>query len=277
MWIQSRKGSFLPKYFWVASTSFIPASYIRSFQFLLINPNSKPYGQFLLLHHRLLLSLELPKGGKGMNHSTAESSSQQQLHQQQPPPHHFPPSVEENTNPFYREDLPHPNPTAETNPFLDGQHDESHLYPRLASVKPDEKDPVPEITLSPPPATASAPSSSSAAADAALPSSSSAPPPPAQEEKWGTCVMGTPAVPTVHPDNTKAALWGAAGEEARQHHHPYVQYSPIDRNASSGSSPMENILHMFNSWSNKAETMASNIWHNCTFAYCRFHPLSSLS
>ncbi|KAL6533534.1 hypothetical protein OROMI_027646 [Orobanche minor] len=51
------------------------------------------------------------------------------------------------------------------------------------------------------------------------PSTSMYPPPPPygeetqpqpkpNTEKWGTHVMGTPAVPTCHPNNQKAALWG---------------------------------------------------------------------
>lgn len=70
--------------------------------------------------------------------------------------------------------------------------------------------------------------------------------------------MGQPAVPTCHPDNKKAALWGA-GDQAQYHHHPYLQIDPIEK---SSNSPMESILHKFNGWSNKAETMAHNIWHN---------------
>lgn len=74
--------------------------------------------------------------------------------------------------------------------------------------------------------------------------------------------MGHPAVPTCHPSNKKAALWGApSDDEARQVHYPYLQYSPIERSANSGS-PMESMLHVFNSWSNKAESLANNIWHN---------------
>ncbi|OWM71397.1 hypothetical protein CDL15_Pgr005584 [Punica granatum] len=185
-----------------------------------------------------------------MNHNTSESSQQQ--------PHHSPSNAEDNTNPFHREDLPRPDPK-ETNPFLHQQQQEPHLYPPVCAPEPEEKIPVPEKTVSPPPVTATAIPSSS--------SSSAPPPPPVEQEKWGTCVMGSPAVPTVHPDNKKAALWGATGEVAHQHHHPYLQYSPIERPASGqtstgSSSPMENILHTFNSWSNKAETMASNIWHN---------------
>ncbi|XP_031253328.1 GEM-like protein 5 [Pistacia vera] len=79
-------------------------------------------------------------------------------------------------------------------------------------------------------------------------------------EKWGTHVMGAPAVPTCHPDNKKAALWGASANNQDQHyHHPYLQYSPVEKPS---SSPMESILNVFNSWGNKAETMANNIWHN---------------
>ncbi|KAL6960369.1 hypothetical protein U1Q18_038134 [Sarracenia purpurea var. burkii] len=95
--------------------------------------------------------------------------------------------------------------------------------------------------------------------------SSSLSPPPTSDpatgtsEKWGTHVMGAPAVPTCHPANQKAALWGAGGEDQPQYHHPYLQYTPIDK---STTSPMESILHMFNSWSKKAETTAHNIWNN---------------
>ncbi|XWS40533.1 hypothetical protein CRYUN_Cryun17cG0003200 [Craigia yunnanensis] len=60
---------------------------------------------------------------------------------------------------------------------------------------------------------------------AAAASSSSSPPPPQSSdhdsEKWGTHVMGEPAVPTCHPDNKKAALWGA-GDQAQYFHHPYL-------------------------------------------------------
>lgn len=99
---------------------------------------------------------------------------------------------------------------------------------------------------------------------APVPSSSS---PKTQEEefesgadKWGTHIMGHPAIPTSHPDNKKAALWGAAPDQAHVFHYPYVHYSPIEKSTS--NSPMESILHVFNSWSNKAESMANNIWHN---------------
>ncbi|XP_057481765.1 GEM-like protein 5 isoform X2 [Actinidia eriantha] len=77
-------------------------------------------------------------------------------------------------------------------------------------------------------------------------------------EKWGTHIMGAPAVPTCHPGNKKAALW-SADDQPQYHHHPYLHYSPIEK---STTSPMESILHMFNSWSNKAESTAQNIWHN---------------
>ncbi|CAK7328380.1 unnamed protein product [Dovyalis caffra] len=90
---------------------------------------------------------------------------------------------------------------------------------------------------------------------------SSPSPPPCEEssEKWGTPVMGAPAVPTCHPDNKKAALWGAADDEAQYFHHPYLQYSPIEK---SSGSRKESVLQVFNSWGNKAETMAHNVWHN---------------
>ncbi|KAL0331816.1 UNVERIFIED_CONTAM: GEM-like protein 5 [Sesamum calycinum] len=43
--------------------------------------------------------------------------------------------------------------------------------------------------------------------------------------------MGTPAVPTCHPNNQKAALWGAGAADQKDyqnHHHPYIQYTPIE-------------------------------------------------
>ncbi|KAM5582097.1 GEM-like protein 5 [Rosa sericea] len=89
----------------------------------------------------------------------------------------------------------------------------------------------------------------------------------AEPEKWGTHVMGHPAVPTCHPDNKKAALWGVAAdgtEKAQSFHYPYLQYQPVDHNnkASSSSNPSQSMLNVFNSWSHKAESMANNIWHN---------------
>ncbi|XP_050382211.1 GEM-like protein 5 [Argentina anserina] len=88
-----------------------------------------------------------------------------------------------------------------------------------------------------------------------------------EPEKWGTHVMGHPAVPTCHPDNKKAALWGVAAdgtEKAQSFHYPYLQYQPVDHNnkASSSSNPTQSMLNVFNSWSHKAESMANNIWHN---------------
>jgi hypothetical protein len=87
---------------------------------------------------------------------------------------------------------------------------------------------------------------------------SSSYPPPSDEEtkKWGTHIMGAPAAPTVHLDNQKAALWTAAD------HQPYVIYSRVDKPS---SNPLEPVIHMFNTWSRKAETIASNIWHNRKF------------
>lgn len=81
---------------------------------------------------------------------------------------------------------------------------------------------------------------------------------PVFDEKWGTHVMGTPAVPTCHPNNQKAALWGAADQKQIQYnHYPYLHYTPIER-----TTAMDSVLHKFNSWSRKAETTANNIWHN---------------
>jgi hypothetical protein len=103
-------------------------------------------------------------------------------------------------------------------------------------------------------------------------SSSSIPPPPPQQnpgtttENWGTHMMGAPAVPSSHPDNKKAALQTPSSAHEQQpqvqyyqQDHPYVQHSPVQKPS---NSPMESILHMFDSWSKKAEATANNIWHN---------------
>ncbi|CAK9183696.1 unnamed protein product [Ilex paraguariensis] len=79
-------------------------------------------------------------------------------------------------------------------------------------------------------------------------------------EKWGTHIMGAPAVPTCHPNNQKAALWSVDDQHQFQYHHyPYLQYTPIEKPS---SSPMASVLQKFNTWSSKAEASANNIWHN---------------
>ncbi|CAN4094814.1 unnamed protein product [Withania somnifera] len=58
-------------------------------------------------------------------------------------------------------------------------------------------------------------------------------------QKWGTHIMGPPAVPTTHPDNQKAALWRTHDQDNKhdfQLQQPYVV--------------------------NRAETIARNVWHN---------------
>ncbi|KAL6983987.1 hypothetical protein U1Q18_017363 [Sarracenia purpurea var. burkii] len=108
--------------------------------------------------------------------------------------------------------------------------------------------------------------SSAPSATAAPPPSSSLPAedtkklPAEDTKKWGTHVMGPPAVPTVHPDNQKAGTWSAADHQLYFHqHHPYLQYSPIDK---SNNNPLESVIHMFNFRSREAETMARNIWQH---------------
>ncbi|KAK6256212.1 GRAM domain - like 8 [Theobroma cacao] len=128
------------------------------------------------------------------------------------------------------------------------------LYPSISPPTGEDTNPFHQTV-----AQEKQPQMQSAAASSSSPSPP--PPPPASDpnsEKWGTHIMGAPAVPTCHPDNKKAALWGA-GDQAQYHHHPYVQYSPIEK---SSNSPMESILQVFNSWSHKTETLANNIWHN---------------
>ncbi|KAK4780033.1 hypothetical protein SAY87_016139 [Trapa incisa] len=89
--------------------------------------------------------------------------------------------------------------------------------------------------------------------------SSSSHPPAEDTKKWGTHVMGPPSLPSAHPDNQQAASWNA-GNHQQVLHQPYVQFDPVDRHAS--SSPLESVIDLFNSWNRKAETIASNIWHN---------------
>ncbi|KAK4357676.1 hypothetical protein RND71_023286 [Anisodus tanguticus] len=86
------------------------------------------------------------------------------------------------------------------------------------------------------------------------------PPPEMDRQKWGTHIMGPPAIPTSHPDNQKAALWRDEDQREEFHPQPYVVYSPIDRPPS--HNPLDSVVNMFNSWSNRAETIARNIWHN---------------
>ncbi|KAK4380396.1 hypothetical protein RND71_002258 [Anisodus tanguticus] len=79
-------------------------------------------------------------------------------------------------------------------------------------------------------------------------------------KKWGTYIMGPPAVPTTHPDNQKAALWKT--EDKRhdfQSQQPYLVYSPVVK---SNSNPLDSVAHVLNSWSNKAETIGRNVWRN---------------
>ncbi|OAY67029.1 GEM-like protein 5 [Ananas comosus] len=78
---------------------------------------------------------------------------------------------------------------------------------------------------------------------------------------WGTRQMGQPAAPTAHPGNQEAAAgqWRprAADEEAP----PYVlERQPVAHKPN--ASPMEHILDFFNSWTTKAEELASSIWLN---------------
>ncbi|KAK8939651.1 GEM-like protein 5 [Platanthera guangdongensis] len=83
---------------------------------------------------------------------------------------------------------------------------------------------------------------------------------PAAAAKWGTHQMGPPAAPPSHPENQQAATyWGPhRGDEDPP---PYVLLEPAPRHGSGGS-PMETILDAFNSWTRKAETLATNVWQN---------------
>jgi hypothetical protein len=145
------------------------------------------------------------------------------------------------------------------------------LYPSLSSPTAKEADPSSDDHKASPVASSlSTPPNKEGTQshDHKLAPSPSSPPPDDTEsaEKWpGTHIMGQPAAPTSHPDNKKAALWGAGGgesDEAQNYHHPYLQVNPIEKPS---NSPMESILHKFNSWGKKAETIGNNIWHNRTY------------
>lgn len=84
-------------------------------------------------------------------------------------------------------------------------------------------------------------------------------------EKWGTHVMGQPAIPTKHPDNQKAALWNA-GDHQQFHHEqsPYLVYSPVEKPV---TNPLEPVINLFNTWTNKADSISRNIWHNCKYMF----------
>lgn len=90
--------------------------------------------------------------------------------------------------------------------------------------------------------------------------------PSAETARWGTRQMGPPAAPGAHPENQEAARWTAARGD--QELPPYVIIGepvaapPPPQHRGKGDSPMEHILDFFNTWSRKAEELASNIWFN---------------
>ena len=93
--------------------------------------------------------------------------------------------------------------------------------------------------------------------------------PPAESARWGTRQMGPPAAPGAHPENQEAAQWTAARGD--QELPPYVIMgepvaAPPQQQRGKGDSPMEHILDFFNTWSRKAEELASNIWFNRKFS-----------
>uniref|UniRef100_A0A0E0FC55 GRAM domain-containing protein n=1 Tax=Oryza meridionalis TaxID=40149 RepID=A0A0E0FC55_9ORYZ len=116
------------------------------------------------------------------------------------------------------------------------------------------------------------PTTTPAPTPAAAQTTGNAPPPPQQQQqqqqpeaaKWGTRQMGPPAAPGAHPENQQAARWTAARGD--QELPPYVimgeAAAPTRGRPERGDSPMEHILDFFNTWSRKAEELASNIWFN---------------
>ncbi|CAL4906771.1 unnamed protein product [Urochloa decumbens] len=99
---------------------------------------------------------------------------------------------------------------------------------------------------------------------AAAPPAGAPQPQPPEEARWGTRQMGPPAAPGAHPENQEAARWTAARGD--QELPPYViMGDPVaapPQQREKGDSPMEHILDFFNTWSRKAEELASNIWFN---------------
>ncbi|TYI41501.1 hypothetical protein ES332_A01G025400v1 [Gossypium tomentosum] len=77
-------------------------------------------------------------------------------------------------------------------------------------------------------------------------------------KQWGTHVMGPPAIPIVHPDNQKAALW-VAGDHQQIHELPYLVYTPAEKPTQNS---FELVINVFNTWSRKAEIVARSVWHN---------------
>lgn len=100
--------------------------------------------------------------------------------------------------------------------------------------------------------------------DTAAPAAAAVPPAPAPADsaRWGTRQMGPPAAPGAHPENQQAAQWTAARGD--QEPPPYVIMGEPAAAARrpERDSPMEHILDFFNTWSRKAEELASNIWLN---------------
>ncbi|CAD6267855.1 unnamed protein product [Miscanthus lutarioriparius] len=114
----------------------------------------------------------------------------------------------------------------------------------------DGKHDVPATTATPPPAGAPQPEARA---------------PPAESARWGTRQMGPPAAPGAHPENQEAARWTAARGD--QELPPYVIMgepvaAPQQQQRGKGDGPMDHILDFFNTWSRKAEELASNIWFN---------------
>ncbi|KAJ6837131.1 putative GEM-like protein 5 [Iris pallida] len=79
-----------------------------------------------------------------------------------------------------------------------------------------------------------------------------------EEALLGTKQMGPPSAPAAHPQNGLAARLGP--ERGERNESPYVLWGEPAKNQK--PSPMEHILEAFNSWTHKAETLASNVWGN---------------
>ncbi|KAK7825545.1 gem-like protein 5 [Quercus suber] len=124
-----------------------------------------------------------------------------------------------NTNTESRPLYPTLSAVPETNPFY--EEESSSSSQKKQDTQPHELDP----------SSYSSPKKQDAQPHELAPSSSSPQPRDHENaEKWGTHVMGQPAIPTCHPDNKKAALWGA-GDEAHNLHHPYLQFDPIEKSS----------------------------------------------
>lgn len=77
-------------------------------------------------------------------------------------------------------------------------------------------------------------------------------------QKLGTTnIMSPPSVP-----NHYKKFHDQEKRHDFQTQQPYLVYSPVVK---PNNNPIDSVSHVFNSWTNKADTMARNVWRNCEF------------